>query len=100
MSKTIYVSIGNSDDKLTQRQWSSFCEAVSTEIRRYHSTFHGEWYSLPDSPYQNACFCFDIDAPDHSPILDLREQLSLLAHAFNQESITWAEADTEFLAPA
>jgi hypothetical protein len=54
----VYVSIGNSDDRLSQSHWSGFAREVQAVVRRHAKAVVGEWYSLPDSPYQNACFAF------------------------------------------
>ena len=56
---------------------------------------HGEWYSLPDQPYQNACFCVvlaDADLP-----LAKRE-LTKLRETWGQDSVAWAEVPvTQFI---
>jgi hypothetical protein len=39
----VYVSIGNSDDKLTQREWSMFCLAVDEALSL--TPKHGVWFS-------------------------------------------------------
>ena len=101
---TIYVTIGNSDDKLEQHQWSAFCGAVDRVFdyaaRYVGSTVHGRWYSLPNEQWQNACWCIEF-APDmpEEIIAQYRSELTRLAATFRQDSIAWAEATTEFLAP-
>lgn len=92
---TIYVSIGNSDDKLTQLQWSCFVNAVDSTIRAYSNTVHGYWLSAPDSQWQNACWCFELG--DARSAFALRRYLRLHAHHYSQESIAWAVAKTELL---
>lgn len=100
--RTVYVSIGNSDDKLTQTEWSRFYDAVNRaifDVVKYQGArIHGTWLSLPHEPWQNACWCFDAhdDLFDH--VAELREQLRELATEFRQDSIAWAEvSETEFL---
>lgn len=93
---TVYVSIGNSDDRLPQGVWASFCQLLRAELDRAEAHVHGEWYSLPMSAWQNACWCVEIHA-DRSE--NLRERLRLLARTFGQDAITWAEAMVEMLAP-
>jgi hypothetical protein len=53
---TIYISIGNSDDKLTQFQWASFQNDVSRALDAFGAHIHGQWYSAPDSAFQNKLF--------------------------------------------
>jgi hypothetical protein len=92
---TVYVTIGNSDDKLTQREWASFCDEVFTLINETAVEIHGQWFSAPDSPYQNACICAVVESYD---VMDLRTELGELRAKFRQESVAWAEVErTEFL---
>ncbi len=93
---TVYVSIGNSDDKLSQQDWSRYCEAVDERCRIWAHETHGFWASLATAPYQNACWCIEINA-DIAP--KLKESLRLEALRFSQDSIAWAEALTQFLRP-
>lgn len=98
---TVYVSIGNSDDKLSQAEWSAYCAYVQGFIRRVEKgadgRLHGEWASLPYSSYQNACWCIEI--PDNAVDL-VKGTLTAAARTFGQDSIAWAEATTTFLRPA
>lgn len=108
-TKTIYISIGNSDDKLSQSEWSNF--VTETDIlltpRRPEDDphypvrhRHGNWRSLPDDPYQNACWCIEIDDDEEESTNFLWDELAQLAMVYQQDSITWAEATTEFIGPA
>lgn len=95
----VYISIGNSDDKLTQREWSDYWGHVGGSVRRWADTVHGEWLSLPSDPYQNACWCVDIDG-DKARLM-LRPDLEHLARDFRQDSIAWAECrEPEMIRPA
>ncbi len=101
---TVYISIGNSDDKLTQADWAAFHTAVREAIRRAAHVVHGEWTSPSTDPWQNACWCIEVisdpDA-DYNHAAWLRGQLANLAKAYDQDSIAWAEAPkTEFLCAA
>lgn len=91
-SKTVYISIGNSDDKLTQSQWMYFSHWVDKTVRGY-GLIHGAWYSLPNSQYQNACWCLELTGSESQ----LRALLTGERDRYNQDSIAWAEATTEFL---
>lgn len=94
---TVYVSIGNSDDKLTQQQWSCFWELVTSAVREDAQQVYGDWLSLPSAPYQNACIAFSIE---RHLISVLKAELRSLAALYGQDSIAWAEASTEFLEPS
>jgi hypothetical protein len=95
----VYISIGNSDDKLTQADWSAFHFAVRALLQDHSDiTVHGEWASFPTAPFQNACWCVEFahDANRAAVKLALRGE----AEFYRQDSIAWAEVPhTEFLGP-
>lgn len=97
MNNTVYISIGNSDDKLTQLQWHAFCLDMETILARYCRKFHGNWSSASRDPWQNACWCVE---PWPHLIEDFRHSIALLARRYQQDSIVWAEATTEYIGPA
>jgi len=94
---TVYLSIGNSDDKLTQARWSEFHALVTAYVRNRAHKVHGSWASIPTDPWQNACIAFEMD-PAEIPFL--KSELRDLAAVFDQDSIAWAPAQaTEFVGP-
>jgi hypothetical protein len=93
---TVFVSIGNSDDRLAQAVWHRFFTEVSEIVNERSSQVHGEWLSVPHAPWQNACWAFD---PLPGQRDRIRELLALLADEYHQDSIAWMEADTEFITP-
>lgn len=96
MTITAYISIGNSDDKLSQYEWKRFVSLVRDVVRTDTSDVHGEWFSASDSMYQNACWCVEVkegDAPG------MKANLASIAAYFKQDSIAWAVAETEFITP-
>ena len=91
---TVYASIGNSDDKLTQREWADYADQFMHLISGAAEQVHGRWYSSPASPFQNACVCFEI-APAAVDLL--QDALTDLRRRYRQDSIAWATAATEFI---
>lgn len=91
---SIYISIGNSDDKLGQALWSAFHHRTNLLVREFSTTVHGHWLSEPSAPWQNACWCVEV-REDHQP--ELRDALRLIAGLYGQESIAWTEGTAEFL---
>lgn len=92
---TVYVSVGNSDDRLTQQQYSGFVSLVDKVLDARVSRIHGAWVSESAAAYQNACWCVDVPE-DHVEFLRL--DLSAVARQFRQDSIVWAEVKgTDFL---
>lgn len=92
---TVYASIGNSDDKLTQQEWSEFVRDFERTMRRDAKQIYGVWYSAPGEPFQNAC----IGAAIPEPNVDmLRAALTEMGQYFQQDSIAWAVVpETEFI---
>lgn len=97
MVQTVYISIGNSDDKLTQNEWAHFVEDVRQALRTFALTQHGEWFSTADSPWQNAIWCIEIRL---TMIRDLKNRLAVTAKAYRQDSIAWADADVRLVVAA
>jgi hypothetical protein len=92
----VYVSIGNSAEQLSQASWSAYLHEVRSLIRRSADNIHGEWYSAPDSDYQNACFCAEIADPDEAS--KLRGMIACLRERYGQDSAAWAVVPvTEFI---
>lgn len=95
----VYVSIGNSDDKLSQADWSKFVHRAGYILAASASATHGVWFSAPSSEYQNACWCVDIAG--QAVTESVQRRLRDLAGEFWQDSIAWAPApQTEMLRPA
>ena len=95
---TVYVSIGNSDDKLTQDEWSRFVDHVRGYVVSYASIVYGAWLSASDSRWQNACWSLEFD--DTACMNSARDGASKLCEWYRQDSIAWAVAETEFIGPA
>jgi len=98
MSKTVYISIGNSDDKLTQSEWADFQDYVHNIINDAvvytDAVVHGRWVSLPTDPWQNACWCVEYKYEG----LSQKDRIAQVARQFNQDSVAWAEVtETEFI---
>lgn len=97
----VYISIGNSDDRLTQAEWHRYYVAVNLAIHRAAEAplgaIHGQWLSEPASSWQNACWALQLPH-DVVSIEHLKMRLAELAADFRQDSIAWAVApDTEFI---
>ena len=96
---TVYISIGNSDDKLPQVDWATFRREADAAIRRVAHRVHGAWVSPSTDAWQNACWC--VVLVPGSDVTWLRGQLANLAKAYQQDSVAWAEVpETEFLCAA
>lgn len=83
----VYVSWGNSDDKLTQAEWSAMCVRVVDEIQQRGLVVHVIGYSAPASVWQNACAGFEVD---DSCTDELKQALGEICGRFRQDGIVWA----------
>jgi hypothetical protein len=92
----VYVSIGNSDDKLSQAEWSEFVTETAARVASCATRIHGFWLSLPHGRWQNACWCLEFTTPGQMD--EPREVAAELAAKYRQDSIAWAEISrTEFI---
>lgn len=101
--ETVAVLIGNSDNKLSQWEWSEFVTATKMAITMAVSDSFGgvPWFftggSSYDAPYQNACFVFEIRSGVETKKLKLRELLSQTARDYHQESIAILAGQSELV---
>ncbi len=90
---TVYLTIGNSDDKLSQAAWSAYCDDVTYVVNaaaRDGGRVHAACFSSPTVPWQNAIWCVELD---DGRAAVLRRALALLARRYRQDSIAWAQVD-------
>ena len=96
MGITVYISIGNSDDKLTQTQWSEFWIAMAAEVVSLAQKTHGAWFSNPAGPWQNACWC--VEFTSEAAEKTARYAATEVRKLFRQDSVAWAVVpETEFI---
>jgi hypothetical protein len=100
----VYITIGNSDDKLSQADWASFVldvdRAFQSAVQFEGAWVHGRWFSRPDEPWQNACWCAEWHEDLRHVVDALQRKLASIARAYRQDSIAWAEAQTTFIEAA
>ncbi|MGH3226715.1 MAG: hypothetical protein ACRDPY_49905 [Streptosporangiaceae bacterium] len=92
---TVYISIGNRDDGLTQRRWAEFAWAMHSELEALGRLL-GEWASCPVAPWQNACWAIEFGSPERAALA--RAMVANIARAYQQRAVAWAVApETEML---
>lgn len=98
---TVYVSIGNSDDKLSQVRWYDYCSGFRDTMLFWSGRggtvkpiVYGVWHSEPVSQYQNMCMAVELAEENMD---DLRKSLTVLRKTFDQNSVAFAVAETEFI---
>jgi hypothetical protein len=97
---TVYISVGNSDGGLSEREWASYWHLADKAVRGGAQVVHGVWHSMPASGFVNACWCVEFPGPGVRAEQAVRRELARLAGRFRQDSVAWAEcASTEFITP-
>jgi hypothetical protein len=92
--KTITVQIGNSDDKLTQSEWSDYVDNTKRYIQSFCEKMHFFGGSATYKSYQNVAFVFEIR---DRYIEELEQKLKEIRESFKQDSIAWSESVTKFI---
>lgn len=99
----IVIAIGNSDDKISQREWSELWALFHDEIAglaRYAGVdLHGVWHSAPNSRYQNASWSISIDDDMLVHTRSLKTVLQEFLWRYEQDTMAWTTGRTE-LVPA
>lgn len=91
---TIAIQIGNSDDKLTQKEWAEYVEQCRMLIRRFSSVIYFFGASSNWEEWQNAAWIFSCEM--HYALI-LKENLTSICQHYKQDSIAWSECKTEFI---
>lgn len=94
---TLVIQIGNTDNKLTQKEWAWFCEAVKDTIRKAGFAVHFYGNSPGDALWQNAAWV--VDGDPQSAREEFANDLRRIALAFRQDSIAVTVGETKFLKP-
>jgi hypothetical protein len=99
---TAVISIGNSDDRLKQHEWSEFVSDVHDLIvARWHFPVYFHGLSVGSAPWQNACWILDardlFGEPAGMAVDILRKELSILAKKYKQDTIALLLGNTEFI---
>lgn len=92
---TVTVQIGNSDNKLTQQEWSRFVKDCHSTISLIANRVHFHACSDGGAPWQNAAWVFELE--DELDAMRLQAGLTDIRGRFNQDSIAWTEGQTVFL---
>lgn len=94
MKMTVVIQIGNSDDRLSQFEWSRFILKTESFIHRRADIVHFSGFSTPAAPWQNACWLFILDSNESAQLWD---DMKTLCVEFKQNSIAWTEGITVFV---
>lgn len=92
--KTVTLQIGNSDNKLTQQEWSSFVSEIQQQIDKYAETVFFFGGSPNWSPWQNVSWVFIVD-PTYA--VEIIFEIKGIRERYRQDSAAWTEGSTLFI---
>lgn len=96
--KTVTLQIGNSDDKLTQKEWAGFIGQVAELVADCAAESNGQIYfaghSVATMPWQNAAWVFDLSAKQE---WRFKSCIKSLRSAFVQDSVAFTVGKTRFI---
>ena len=92
--RTIVIQIGNSDDKLTQRMWSSFVADVDAVVQASAAAIH--FFGAPPNytEWQNVAWIFVIE---ERSVEQLKREVACIRQNFLQDSVAWLEGEAVFI---
>ena len=93
-TKTATIQIGNTDNKLTQIEWSDYVSKVRNLVLELAQQIHFSGGSANWKKWQNFAWIIEINDEDS---LILKNELILIRNEFNQDSIAWTEGVTTFI---
>lgn len=101
MNKTITLQTGNSDDKLTQVEWSELVNDLGRVIQQLNDLglleIHFGGSSPSYAPWQNYCWVFEMKTDIISILSSIRQEVSVIRERHNQCSVAWTKGETEFI---
>lgn len=92
MNKTITLQVGNSDNKLTQKEWHAFVMEVNVLLCLAATEMHFSGGSSTWSPWQNMAWIFT--TPDTETV---KAGLAKIRSDWRQDSVAWIEGEVEFI---
>jgi len=91
---TVTISIGNSDDRLPQKEWSEYVREVRDCVNEVAEEVHLDGGSNYDSPRQNACFVLTIQEYMYA---DLQKYVTDIRKKFSQDSVAITAGKVKFI---
>ncbi len=92
--RTVCLQIGNTDDRLKQRDWSVFVDDMNALVLTFAFDIHFHGFPPADADWQNACWVFDLR---EEALGRVRRQLLDIAAMFGQDSVALLTGNTEIL---
>ncbi len=93
-NRCITIQIGNSDNKLTQQEWSSFCKEIDSIVSNTIPV-HFSGHSLPNKPWQNACWVGEYTEED--AVQRMLSRIKLCRETYKQDSVAVTFGTTQLI---
>jgi hypothetical protein len=90
------LQIGNSDNKLTQQEWSKIIKEIENLLTIYHAQRYFTGGSDCKEAWQNYCWCFDLEGSEFL-IKAFKEQLRRCRERYLQDSVAILQGTSEFI---
>lgn len=98
---TATICIGNSDDKLTQHEWSEYVKSVDMFVDKWRFNVYFRGFPESAARWQNACWVLDardlVGEPAGMAVQILRQDLAIIAKRYKQDSIALILGDSEMV---
>ena len=91
---TVTVQIGNTDNKLSQREWHDFTCEVHADCARC-GNLHFSGYSPSNAEWQNACYVISVKSAERLDLL--RTLLKAARKIYRQDSIAIVCGNVSFV---
>jgi hypothetical protein len=92
--KTITVQIGNTDNKLTQKEWSEFVCEISSAIHIFVKEVHFGGGSASWEEWQNYAWVFIVT---NDRVKMIKDKIKAIREFYRQDSVAWTEGETLFI---
>lgn len=92
---TVYLSIGNTDGKLSPQAWSEFVNTIDIRVASM-ATEALWWFSNPRDPWQSSCWMLQF--MNEPTFLAAQALVTEIRKQYRQDSAAWAfVAETKFI---
>lgn len=90
----VSIQAGNSDNKLTQKQWAELVVFLNAAIVKHQAARHFFGGSITWAEWQNVCWVIEIDEEYLEP---LKHELRSVRSAYQQDSVCVLAGEAEFV---
>lgn len=90
---TVSMLAGNTDNKLTQQEWSAFIADLTEIIQAYASEVYFKGGPATNEPFQNFCWVFEADSVTS---IQIQSRVTVIRVQYQQDSVAWISGTSMF----